>query len=76
WPGYGGYTMAWSFLIGGTIKIIANHYGGGKFVQKLKPLMIGLIAGDMLAGLTIIASGAIYYAITGTPPKGYWVLPQ
>ncbi|HQL86801.1 MAG: hypothetical protein GX574_08635 [Lentisphaerae bacterium] len=75
WPGYAGYTMAWSFIIGGTIKILVSHYGGSKFVQKIKPLMIGLIAGDMLAGLTIIASGAMYYFITGTPPKGYWVLP-
>lgn len=75
WPGYAGYTMAWSFLIGGAIKILASHYGGSNFVQKFKPLMIGLIAGDMLAGLTVIASGATYYFITGTPPKGYWVLP-
>lgn len=75
WPGYAGYMMAWSFIIGGTIKIIANHYGGSKFVQKLKPLMIGLIAGDILAGLTITASGVIYYIVTGMPPKGFGVLP-
>ncbi|HPY91594.1 MAG TPA: hypothetical protein PLT23_12755, partial [Lentisphaeria bacterium] len=74
WPGYGGYMMAWSFIIGGTIKIITSHYGGSKFVQKIKPLMIGLIAGDMLAGLTVTVYGAIYYFVTGTPPKTFWVL--
>lgn len=75
WPHYPGRMMAWSFVIGGTLKVLVTHYGGVKCHQMLKPAMFGLIAGDMLAGLAVIISGAIYYFATGTLPKTYWVLP-
>lgn len=75
WPRYAGYMMASSFLLGGLLKIMVTRYGGAKCVQQLRPLMFGMIAADMLAGLVIILSGFIYFWLTGMPPKNYWVLP-
>lgn len=75
WPGYASYMMAWSFILGGITKILVNRFGGSHCYQELKPLMFGLVAGDMIAGLLVIASGIIYYFCTGEPPKCYYVLP-
>ena len=75
WPHYPGLMMASSFILGGCLKIIVTKYGGSRSYLLLKPLMFGLIAGDMLAGLTVILSGAVYYFLTGMLPKTYWVLP-
>ena len=67
--------MAWSFLAGCLIKTVVTRYGGVRCYQKLKPVMFGLIAGDVLAGLLIILGGLAYHLATGLPPKTYWVLP-
>jgi hypothetical protein len=75
WPGYAGYMMAWSFLGGCFIKTMVTRYGGVQAYQKLKPLMFGLIAGDVLAGLLVIIMGLVYNLYTGNLPKTYWVLP-
>ena len=75
WPGYAGYMMAWSFLGGCFIKSMVTRYGGSHSYQKLKPLMFGLIAGDILASLLVIVYGLIYNLQTGLLPKAYWVLP-
>ena len=40
----------------------------------MKPLMFGLIAGDMLAGIGITIFGICYYFMTGEVPKHYLVL--
>ena len=42
---------------------------------SLQPLMIGLIAGEMLAGVLFLLFGAAYYFLTGEPPIAYRVLP-
>ena len=65
--------MAWSFVIG-NIEGPGNSYGRSE-ITDVEAAMFGLIAGDMLAGLAVIISGAIYYFATGTLPKTYWVLP-
>jgi hypothetical protein len=69
-------TLAFSFLVGFAIKVAVTKYGGAAVYQKLKPLMIGVIAGDMLGGLLPMIIGAIYYACTGEPPKLFKVLPS
>jgi hypothetical protein len=43
--------------------------------QRLRPLMIGFIAGEMLAGVLLLLFGALYYFATGQPPVPYRVLP-
>jgi hypothetical protein len=75
WSGYAGYVLAWSFVIGGIIKVITMKFGGSKFYHRLKPFFIGVIAGDLLSAIMVFLAGGIYYWITGTPPKSYWVLP-
>ena len=70
------HTLAFSFLVGCAIKVVVTKYGGASAYQRLKPLMIGVIAGDMLGGLLPMVIGAIYYACTGEPPKLFKVLPS
>ncbi|OGV62453.1 MAG: hypothetical protein A3K19_33385 [Lentisphaerae bacterium RIFOXYB12_FULL_65_16] len=75
WSGYAGYMMAWAFLIGAGVKVVTTKYGGSEAYQRVKPLMFGLIAGDMLAGIGITIIGLFMYWWTGELPKPYWVLP-
>jgi len=74
WGGWAGYQTAWPFLIGCGLKVIATKYGGADAYQKLKPLMFGLIAGEMLSGLGITLFGLAYHLITSELPKYYVVL--
>ena len=66
--GYQARLMGVSFLIGWLIKSMVNKYGGGKCYNTLKPLMIGLIAGDLAAKLIPMLVGVVYFAITGQSP--------
>ncbi|MHC4199693.1 MAG: DUF6785 family protein, partial [Planctomycetota bacterium] len=73
---YQSRTLAASFLLGWVIKVMVLRFGGARSVDKLKPLMIGLIAGDMVGGVIPMIIGAVIYAITGEPPPGaFRVLP-
>jgi hypothetical protein len=65
--------LAFSFLLGWLVKTGVTKYGGAGLYVRLKPLMIGLIAGEMLGGIIPMLIGAIYYACTGTPPKVFAV---
>jgi hypothetical protein len=67
--------LAVSFLIGWLVKVIINKYGSAPTYRKMKPLMMGLIAGDMIGGIVITIIGTIYYYVMNEAPKGYWVLP-
>ena len=69
-------TFAFSILLGWLIKLWVTKYGGAKLYQKLKPLMIGLIAGELLGILIPVIIGAIYYLATGLQPKVFHVLPR
>ena len=68
-------VLAPAFLAGWAIKVGVTRYGGSSGFQKLKPLMIGLIAGEMLTGFVLMVVGAVYYSVTGQPPMTYGVLP-
>jgi len=63
--------LAFSFLLGWFVKRAVSKYGGGELYQKLKPLMIGLVAGEMLGGVVPMMFGAIYYWVQGEPPKSF-----
>ena len=69
-------TLAFSFLVGCLIKTAVTKYGGASAYQKLKPLMIGVIAGDIIGGVVPMIIGAIYWSSTGLPPKLFKVLPS
>lgn len=69
-----GYSWP-SFLLGWAIKQLVVKFAGGKAYNQLKPLFIGLILGEILAVVTVITGGFLYYLSTGTIPRSYWILP-
>jgi len=75
WTTYPATRFAWSFFAGWLIKVLVMKYGGNGAYNRLKPLMFGLIAGDMLGGLTPAAFSWVYYALTGDIPKSYNIMP-
>jgi len=76
WNSWPAICFYFSFLIGWFIKAATMRFGGVKFFQKLKPLMIGIIAGEILAALLIAAFGLAYYAATGNSPKSFFIFPN
>jgi hypothetical protein len=75
WTSYPAKAMAASFLIGWMIKVAVARYGGAGGYNHFKPLMFGLIAGDMLGGVIPMIIGLIDYLLTGTPPPQFLILP-
>jgi len=67
--------VSYSFLLGWVIKTSVTKLGGTAAYRRLAPLMVGLIAGDMLGGLTFMGVGAAYYGATGLLPKTFVVFP-
>jgi len=75
WGNRVGQVLCGSFLIGWILKASVLKYGGQKVYNDLKPLMYGLVAGDMLAAIVPSIVGAIYYLVTGNPPAPFSILP-
>ena len=70
-------VLAISFLIGWAIKKAVTKYGGTGIYNKLRPVMFGVIAGDMLAGTVITIIGTIYYFATGgSAPRPTDIVPR
>jgi hypothetical protein len=67
--------VSYSFLLGWAIKTAVTKLGGTASYRRLAPLMVGLIAGDMLGGMTFMGVGATYYAATGLRPESFVVFP-
>ncbi len=67
--------LASSFLAGWAIKTLVTKYGGAAWYQRLKPLMFGLVAGEMLGALAPMLAGFVYWLMTGQPPKAFNILP-
>ncbi|MHC4202622.1 MAG: DUF6785 family protein, partial [Planctomycetota bacterium] len=64
-----------SFLVGWLVKVSVMKYGGARLHGKLKPLMMGLIAGEVLGAVFPSIVGAAYYFATGDQPVSFRVLP-
>ena len=62
--------MAPSFLLGWIIKQAVTRLGGGAMARRIRPLMIGVIAGELLSGAARMAVSCAYYAITGLAAPG------
>jgi hypothetical protein len=75
WSWYHCAKLAFAFFVGWTIKTLVTRYGGWKTVQRVKPIMIGLIAGDMLGAFVPAIISALYYFVSGELPPRYSVLP-
>ncbi len=72
---YESRMMGPSFLLGWFIKAMVTKYGGARAYQRVKPLMIGLVAGELMASLVPLIVSAIYNAVTGLPPPSFRILP-
>ena len=69
------FCFSASFLVGWLIKALTMRFGGVLVYRRLVPLMIGLIAGEMIAGVLITAIGALYYFMAGRPPQVFSIMP-
>jgi len=86
WPLHPVFLLVWgtwpmvrlspSFFIGWFIKSLVTRLGGNAAYQASKPLMIGVIAGDLLGAGIWMLYGAIYYAKFNQTPSSYWVFPH
>ncbi len=72
---YQSSLMAFSFLFGWILKGFVMKYGGAHAYQRLKPLMIGLVAGEVMAAALPLLVGAVYSALTGRPAPSFSILP-
>ncbi|MBN1672408.1 MAG: hypothetical protein JXR37_15315 [Kiritimatiellae bacterium] len=75
WGTYPINAFGTSFFIGWAVKGLVVRFGGARTYQRLKPLMVGIIAGDLLGGLIFMIAGALRYFYTGYPPPTYRIFP-
>jgi len=64
------------FLVGWGIKTAIVRFAGGRIYQDLKPLFIGLIAGELVAASLVIAFDWFFFIALGLPPRGYMIFPS
>lgn len=64
-----------SFLLGWMIKSAVVGTSGARGYHQVKPLMVGVIAGEMVSGLGWMLYGAAYYYATGRAPVAYSIFP-
>lgn len=75
WGTYPISQFTFSFLLGWIIKAAVVRLGGAKGYHAVKPLMIGVIAGELFAGLFWIAVGAVYFFVESKTPVRYSIFP-
>jgi hypothetical protein len=63
-----GQWISVSLLLGCLLKVGVIRYGGVALHHRLKPLMIGLVAGAVVAATVPMVVGALFYFATGQPP--------
>lgn len=86
WPLHPVLFLAWttyplrefcpSFLLGWFIKTAVTRLGGHRTYRRCMPLMIGVIAAEVLGALVWMGVGAIYYAATHKMPVPYRFFPR
>lgn len=70
------WRMCGAFLVGWLVKNLITKYGGARTYERVKPVMFGLIAGEMIGAVIPCVVGFIYYLATGNPPVSFLVLPS
>ncbi len=76
WSTYAGNAFAQSFFFGWLVKISITRFGGPSVYQRCKPLMFGLIAGEMLGGVLPMVVSFIFYIVSGgTIPRPFEIMP-
>ncbi len=76
WNWFHASSLTFSFLLGWAIKTAVAKYGGWRTAQRVKPIMIGLIAGAMLGALVPAIISAVYYLASGELPPSFKILPS
>ena len=64
-----------SFLIGWLVKAAVIGTTGAKGYHTFRPLMVGVIAGELLMGLIWMIVGVVYYFAAGKAPVMYNIFP-
>jgi len=67
---------SYSFLAGWFIKGVVMRVGGPRLVVRLKPLMVGVIAAEIMGALVFTLVGGVYFFATGKPPISYVYFPR
>ena len=75
WGTWPASNFAVSFLLGAMIKWSVVRLGGEQSYRTVRPFMVGLIAGELLAAIGWSIVGMAYYAATGMQPSVYRILP-
>ena len=83
WPIHPVMFMVWgtiisrwfaaSFLAGWLLKATITRFGGSPAYRKSRPFFIGMIAGTMVAGVTWMIVGALYYNRMGIKPPHFLI---
>lgn len=76
WSGWSTAVFAMSFFLGWMLKGLIWHYGGKNTYQRLKPLMLGLVAGELIGAILPMMISTMMYFLTGQRPLTYIVLPS
>ena len=65
-----------SFIVGWFVKLLVVRFGGGRAYQRLKPLFIGLIAGELfMVGIGVFIDFAYYCLHNTRPPVNMMMIP-
>ena len=64
-----------SFLLGWMFKSAVVNTTGARGYHQIKPLMVGVFAGELTCGLLWMIVGASYYFTTGKAPVTYAIFP-
>jgi len=75
WGTWGIRHFAFSFFLGWAVKAAIIHASGLGGFARGKPIMVGLIAGELAAGLGWIVVGVVWYFSTGKIPESVSVMP-
>jgi hypothetical protein len=75
WDTYPIIMFGPSFLLGWIVKASVIGTTGLRGYHAVRPLMVGVIAGELLSGLFWMLVGALYFFITGTAPINYSIFP-
>jgi hypothetical protein len=72
---WGTAVIAASFLMGLFIKTVVLKFGGQKAFVAGRPLIFGLLAGEIMAIMLINLSNYVIFFVTGEPPQEYSAIP-
>jgi hypothetical protein len=75
WGTYPMGRLAPSFLAGWFLKVAVSRFGGGQTYRKYKPIFVGMVAGEFVAGIFWIIVAQLYYQVFGVSGPKFDVHP-